>query len=77
MAQYDSSTGNLLLLASDQNYGAVAVLTVLDASTNQVIGTTNDLGGGGFGAVLPVAPKPATILVVSSIAGASATATVQ
>ena len=77
MAQYDSSTGNLLLLASDQNYGGVAVLTVLDASTNQVIGTTNRLGGGGFGAVLPVAPKPATILVVSSITGASATATVQ
>jgi hypothetical protein len=50
---------------------------VLDASTNQVIGTTNNLGGGGFGAVLPVAPKPGTIRVVSSITGASATATVQ
>lgn len=66
-----------LLLASDPNYGGVAVLTVFEASTetDQFIGTMNRIGG--FGAVLPMATKPGTIRVVSSITGASATATVQ
>lgn len=75
-AQYDSSTQELLLMASDPNYGGVALLTVLNASTNDVIGTMNRLGGGGFGAVLPSATNPGTIRVVSSITGASATATI-
>jgi len=37
----------------------------------------NNLGQGLLGAVLPVTTKPSKIRVVSSIAGASATATVK
>ena len=76
-AQFDSSTGELLLFAKDPNYWGVAVLTVLDASTHRVIGTMNNLGQGLFGAVLPVTAKPSKIGIVSSITGASATATVK
>ena len=76
-AQFDSSTGELLLFAKDQSYGGIAVLTVLDASTHLVIGTMNNLGQGLFGAVLPVTAKPSRIRVVSSITGASASATVK
>lgn len=76
-AQFDSSTGELLLFAKDTNYGGVAVLTVLDASSHQVIGTMNNLGQGLFGAVLPVTANPSRIRVVSSMTGASATATVK
>ena len=76
-AQFDSSTGELLLFAKDPNYGGVAVLTVLDSSTHQVIGTMNNLGQGLFGAVLPVTAKPSRIRVVSSMTGASASATVK
>ena len=46
-------------------------------ATYRVIGTMNNLGQGLFGAVLPVTTKPSKIRVVSSIAGASATATVK
>lgn len=76
-AQYDSSTGVLLVLAKDTNYGGVAVLTVLNSSSHQVIGTMNNLGQGLFGAVLPVTTKPLRIRVVSSMTGASGSATVK
>jgi hypothetical protein len=76
-AQFDPSTGELLLFAKDQGDQAVAVLTVLDSSSHQVIGTMNYLGQGLFGAVLPVTKKPSTIRVVSSITGASASASVK
>jgi hypothetical protein len=75
-AQYDPSTGELLVFAKDSNYGGVAVLTVLNSSSHQVIGTMNNLGQGDFGAVLPVTAKPSRIRVVSSMTGASASATV-
>jgi hypothetical protein len=76
-AQFDSSTSELLLFAKDPNYGGIAVLTVLNSSSHQVIGTMNNLGQGDFGAVLPVTAKPSRIRVVSSMTGASATATVK
>jgi hypothetical protein len=53
------------------------VLTVLNSSSHQVIGTMNNLGQGLFGAVLPVTAKPSRIRVVSSMTGASATAAVK